>query len=155
ATGATAGSIIAVIIPPHMARNSPRERAMVPGPLPMSTAYAMTPAQARAAPASNSTVSGVRRYAGRSTGVTEAVTSRGPGEGRVEAAGARAVERDAERVHLRPGRGRHSQGGVRGVKDVRELHRTWKVGHTKRLHLDVDEVAEPHREGAIRVMPVS
>src|SRR3954470_14511388 len=146
ATGATAGSIIAVIIAAHMARTSGADRPIVPGPLPMSRAYAMTPAHASAAPTSSKTVSGVRRYVRRSTGVTDAVTSRGPCVGRVEAAGARAVERDAERVHLRLGRRGHRQGGVRGMKDVCELHRARRIRDLQCLHLDVDEVAELHRE---------
>ena len=38
ATGATAGSIIAAIITPHIGRNSTAVRSMVPAPLPMSRA---------------------------------------------------------------------------------------------------------------------
>src|SRR5438477_6221994 len=73
ATGATAGSIIAVIMTAHIGRNSCTGRPMVPTPLPMSRAYATTPTHASAARATSVIVVGFRRYAGRAAGTAGAV----------------------------------------------------------------------------------
>ena len=62
ATGATAGSIMAVIISDHIGRNSLNGRPMVPLPLPISRATATTPAQARAATPNRAMVVGVSWY---------------------------------------------------------------------------------------------
>src|SRR3954464_13915547 len=66
ATGATAGSIIAVIIDDHMARNGTNAMPIVPAPFPMSLAYAMTPAHASAVIETTATRWGVSRNDGRS-----------------------------------------------------------------------------------------
>src|SRR5260221_10675742 len=65
ATGATAGSIIAVIITAHIGRNCPSGMPMLPGPFPKSRAYAITPTHASAARAISATGVGVRRNDGR------------------------------------------------------------------------------------------
>ena len=154
ATGATDGSIIAVIISAHIPTKAHSARPIVPVPFPISRLTAMTASHAIQPAAPEPPLRETRHLAGSRSRVSAVLDpppgwrrmlrSCRPGTRRGEPTRPRAVQLDAERGDTTSRCLAHGQRCVCGGEDIGESDGAGKVGQPDVVDFHVDDISEPN-----------